>query len=356
MADATLLDYSLLDNPATRWLAAIGVASAAWLFAALFQSVVVRRLAWLAERTSTAIDNSLVDALAATRLWLWLLPSLYAGSLLLTLPPRSARLLAAAATVSALLQFGLWGGRLVEYWSRQSHRGTGGSDVATTSSMAALRFIGKVLVWAVVLLLALDNIGIDVTAAVAGLGIGGIAVALAVQNVLGDLFASLSIVIDKPFEIGDFVIVDSYMGTVEAIGLKTTRIRSLGGEQLVFSNTDLLTSRLRNYRRMYERRVAFKFGVTYQTPPDLLEAIPPLVKSIVTALETVRFERAHLVAFGDSALEFEVVYWVLDPDYGLYADRHQAINLALLREFASRGVEFAYPTRTLFVSQLPAAD
>ena len=352
---ADLFDAHLLDNPLGRWLAALGVAAAAWLLVALFQRVLVRRLEWLADQTSTALDNSLVDALAATRLWLWWLPALYAGSLLLELPPRVASLLASAATVSVLWQVGLWGGRLVEYWSRQSHRGSHGSDVASTSSMAALRFIGKVLVWAVVLLLALDNIGVDVTAAVAGLGIGGIAVALAVQNVLGDLFASLSIVIDKPFEIGDFVTVDAYSGTVEAIGLKTTRIRSLGGEQLVFSNADLLTSRLRNYKRMYERRVAFKFGVTYQTSPEQLEAIPPLVTAIVTALDTLRFQRAHLVALGDSALEFEVVYWVLDPDYGLYADRHQAITLALLREFATRGIEFAYPTRTLFVNPPAAA-
>jgi small-conductance mechanosensitive channel len=201
----------------------------------------------------------------------------------------------------------------------------------------------------VILLLMLDNLGINVTALVAGLGVGGIAVALAVQNILGDLFASLSIVLDKPFVIGDSITVDSYSGTVEHVGLKTTRIRSLGGEQLVFSNSDLLKARLRNFKHMQERRIVFSVGVLYQTPADKLEKIPALVKEIIEKAPRVRFDRAHLRDLGDSALIFEIVYWVLDPTYARYMDAQQSINLGLIRCFADEGIGFAYPSQSLFI-------
>jgi small-conductance mechanosensitive channel len=213
----------------------------------------------------------------------------------------------------------------------------------------ALRFIVRFILWTVIVLMTLDNLGVNVTTMVAGLGIGGIAVALAVQNILGDLFASLSIVIDKPFVIGDFVIVGEYMGAVEYVGLKTTRIRALGGEQIVFSNGDLLKARIRNFRRMRERRVLFSFGVLYQTQAELVEKVPAMVRGIVEAHQKVRFDRAHFKSFGESSLAFEVVYWMLDPDFNLYMDVQQKINLEMLRAFEREGIRFAYPTRTLVV-------
>jgi small-conductance mechanosensitive channel len=212
-------------------------------------------------------------------------------------------------------------------------------------------FVGRLVLWAVVLLLVLDNLGVDVTALVAGLGVGGIAVALAVQNILGDLFASLSIVLDKPFTIGDFLIIDDYLGSVEHIGLKTTRMRSLSGEQLVFSNTDLLKSRIKNYGRMFERRVIFDIGVTYQTPREKLQMIPDIIRSAIEAQEPVRFDRSHFRAYGDFSLSFETVYYVLKPDYNLYMDIQQAINLHIHARFEAEGIEFAYPTQTLFVEK-----
>jgi small-conductance mechanosensitive channel len=180
-----------------------------------------------------------------------------------------------------------------------------------------------------------------------------VAVALAVQNILGDLFASLSIALDKPFVIGDFIVVDGIAGTVEYVGLKTTRVRSLEGQQVVFANSGLLGSRIHNYKRLYERRVLFGFGVLYSTPPDTLAAIPDWVRDIVQAQPGARFDRAHFKGFGDSSLNFEVVYFVLDPDYNRYMDIQQAINLALVRRCAAEGVEFAFPTRTLHVQTLP---
>src|SRR5690606_7585627 len=165
-------------------------------------------------------------------------------------------------------------------------------------------------------------------------------------------FGSLSIVLDKPFVIGDFIVVDGLAGTVERIGLKTTRVRALSGEQLVFSNADLLGSRIHNYKRMQERRVVFSFGVTYDTPPEKVAAIPNMVREVIEARENTRFDRAHFQKFGDSDLTFEVVYYMLVADYNLYMDTQQAINLELLRRFAADGIEFAFPTRTLYVNQL----
>jgi small-conductance mechanosensitive channel len=217
--------------------------------------------------------------------------------------------------------------------------------------MTAVGFVARLVLWSVILLLALDNLGVDVTALVAGLGVGGIAVALAVQNILSDLFASLSIVLDKPFAVGDFLIIDSFLGSVEHVGLKTTRLRSLSGEQLVFSNTDLLGSRIRNYGRMFERRVVFKIGVTYQTPRDKLTKIPGIIREAIEAQDKTRFDRSHFNEYGEFSLNFESVYYVLGPDYNLYMDIQQAINLRIHERFEEEGIEFAYPTQTLFLAR-----
>ncbi|MGP1680746.1 MAG: mechanosensitive ion channel family protein [Giesbergeria sp.] len=196
-------------------------------------------------------------------------------------------------------------------------------------------------------MLLLDNLGFDVNALVAGLGIGGIAIGLALQNILGDLFASLSIVLDKPFQVGDFVVIDDFSGTVENIGLKTTRLRSLSGEVLVFSNGDLTKSRLRNYKLMKERRIPFTFGIAFSATPEQLEQLPGAVKRVVDAQEQARFDRTHFTGFSGASLDFEVVYWMRTPDYSAYRDVQQAINLGMMREFASIGVEFAVSTRTV---------
>ena len=199
--------------------------------------------------------------------------------------------------------------------------------------------------------MVLDNLGINVTALVAGLGIGGVAVALALQKILGDLFASLSIMLDKPFVVGDFLVIDDYMGSVEHIGLKTTRIHSLSGEQLVFSNSDLLNSRLRNYGRMFERRVVFSIGVIYETPRKKLQLIPEIIRESVEAQDKIRFDRSHFMKYGDYALMFETVYYVLSPDYNIYMDIQQAIYFAIHKRFEQEQIEFAYPTQKLLLSQ-----
>jgi small-conductance mechanosensitive channel len=197
------------------------------------------------------------------------------------------------------------------------------------------------------LLLALDNLGVQIRPLLTGLGIGGVAVALAVQSVLGDVLASMSIALDKPFGIGDSLTLDDIQGTVEHIGVKSTRLRSVSGEQIILSNADVLKSRVRNFGRMRERRSAFRLNVTYDTPPDKLRAIPPAVRAVIEAQPNTRFDRCHFLAFGEWALQFEVVYFVTVSDYKTYADLQQTINLAILERFAALGVEIAFATHSL---------
>jgi small-conductance mechanosensitive channel len=238
----------------------------------------------------------------------------------------------------------------VDYYLNVSQRRKLEKNTARITTLRAAGFIVKLVLAVLAAILILDNIpGVQITPLIASLGISGIAVALAVQNILSDLFASLSIVLDKPFVIEDFIIVDNFMGTVEHIGLKTTRLRSLSGEYLVFSNNDLLKSRIRNYTRMLERRVVFSIGVTYQTPLEKLKQIPPTIRKIIESQEAVRFDRAHFQGYGDFALKFEVVYYVLNPDYNRYMDIQQSINLAIFESFEKEGIDFAYPTQQLYI-------
>lgn len=198
--------------------------------------------------------------------------------------------------------------------------------------------------WVVGLVFLFDNLGFDVTAVLAGLGVGGIAIALAAQTILGDIFNYFVIFFDRPFEVGDFIIVDDKMGTVEYVGLKTTRLRSLSGEQLIFSNTNLTNSRMHNYKRMEERRIVFGFGVPYETGSEKISAIPGMVKTIMKGIPNTRFDRAHFAKYGKYSLDFEVVYYVLSADYNRYMDIQQRINLDLYDAFNTHEIRFAYPT------------
>ena len=209
----------------------------------------------------------------------------------------------------------------------------------------------KIIIWSVALLILLDNLGVRVSGLVAGLGVGGVAIAFAAQSILTDIFNYFTIFFDRPFEIGDFLVVDNFAGVVEYIGIKTTRLRSLGGEQVIFANTDLTGSRVRNYKTMQERRVVFNFGITYNTPPAKVEKIPGIVKEIINSLEGTRFDRAHFFRFGDSSLDFETVYYVLSGDYNTYMDTQERINLEIMTALGKLKVEFAYPTRTLYISK-----
>ena len=341
-------------NEPVDFLAAFAIALAAWIVLALAKRYGGRFLARIARRTEARWGDLLAGTVRATSLILLTPVALYAGFSLLDAPARLSRFIELAAVLALLAQAGLWANRLIALWMEQKVEVSREHGAEGATALSLLTFAARVALWSMVVLAALGQLDFDITALVAGLGIGGIAVALAVQNILGDLFASLSIVLDKPFAVGDFIVVDGLRGVVERVGIKTTRVRSLDGELLVIPNSDLMKSRIHNYRQMAERRVLFTVGVTYQTPPETVKAIPQWLREAVAAGPRTRFDRAHFKEYGDSALVFEIVYYVLDRDYNLYMDAHQAINLAILERFAREGVEFAYPTRTLHVQMAPA--
>ena len=346
-----VLDQVYLGNSLIMWTSAFTSAVVIYTVLSVLRRSVGNRLKKMADRTDTDLDDFIADIVQVrTKKILFLALAVYGSSLFLVLPPAIERVLLGVVFFLLFLQVGLWGNGMINFLvTRKAAKD--GEEGLNLEAYSVITWIAKAALWAIVVLLVLNNLGIEITALVAGLGISGIAVALAVQNILGDLFASLSIIMDRPFVIGDFIIVGDQMGTVEHVGLKTTRVRSLSGEQIVFSNTDLLGSRIRNFRRMNERRVLFTLGVTYQTPADKLERIPGMIQEIIEAREQVRFDRAHFASYGDFSLNFEVVYWVLDRDYALYMGIQQEINLALFRKFEEEGIEFAYPTQTLLIEK-----
>ena len=342
--------WQFAGNNALSWALAIALAAGLYLLLSLILRFARSNLGRLSKSTSTRVDDGMVAVLGSTKSLTLFFISLWLGSRVLELGD-SQRALQIALVLAVTLQVALWANRAVSEYITYFSSARRETDPGAVSAVQGLSFVARLLIWSLAAVLMIDNLGYDVTALVAGLGIGGVAIALAVQNILGDLFASLSIVLDKPFVVGDFVIVGEHLGEVEKIGIKTTRLRSLSGEQLIFSNSDLLNSRIRNFKRMYERRVPFSFGVIYQTTPEQLEWIPPRIKQIIEEIDNTRFDRAHFKSFGASSYDFEVVYYVRSPDYNVYMDIQQKINLGLCRAFLERGIEFAYPTRTVFLAR-----
>ncbi|GAB3368249.1 mechanosensitive ion channel family protein [Massilia agri] len=341
------MQYTLWNNDLLAWSIAAGIAIATCILLYAVRKVLVRRISAFAAHTATWLDDLAGRVLAATHPLFMLAIGIYAGSHWLALPAKTVALLPHLAVTALLLQMARWGDVAVHGWLHHYRIRRGEQDAASTTSTAALGFVTRVLLWTVIALMILDNFGVNITTLVASLGIGGIAVALAMQNILGDLFSSLSIVLDKPFVVGDFITVDDFSGTVEYVGLKTTRIRGLGGEQIVFSNSDLLQSRIRNYKRMQTRRIVFGIGVVYEISKQQLLAIPGILREAVEAQPQVKFDRAHFKSYGASSLDFEVVYIVQTPDFGVYMDVQQAINVALFERFEQEGIGFAYPTQTV---------
>jgi small-conductance mechanosensitive channel len=345
------LNTVFLGNTVRQWAVATVVTLAAIIALRVVKAAVLNRLSALAKRTATEWDDIVSAALAKTSSLFLLAVGVYVGIQGLTLSVRVRGIAGSVVVVVALVQAGIWAGAILTAWLESYRKRQMQEDPATATTVSALGFVGKLVLWAGVLLLALDNLGVDITALVAGLGVGGVAVALALQNILGDLFASLSIVLDKPFVLGDFLNIDNYLGNVEYIGLKSTRLRSLSGEQLIFGNSDLLKSRVRNFGRMYQRRIVFSVGVTYQTPRAQLEKIPTMIREAVDAQAKAKFDRSHFKEFGDFSINFETVYYVTVADYNTYMDIQQAINLRIHEQFENEGIEFAYPTQTLFLAK-----
>lgn len=341
-------DQLIWNNPIRAWVIAVSIMVAGIIILRIFQYFVVRRIKQLSSKTKTTIDDFIIDITQRIMMPMLYVLSIYVALHYLELPPKAKQVLRVAVMIvvtffvirgiTAILAYLFQRGMTHQYNAQREKQAKG------------ILLIIQFAMWALGILFLIDNLGYDITTIVAGLGIGGIAIALAAQTILGDLFSYLVIFFDKPFEIGDFIIVDEKLGTVEYIGIKTTHVRTLNGEQLIFSNTDLTNSRVHNYKRMRERRIVFKFGVTYDTHKNILSQISEIVKGIINAIPDTRFDRAHFQGFGDWSLDFEVVYYVLSPDYNKYMDIQQNINLALVNVFEEKAIAFAFPTRTVYVT------
>jgi small-conductance mechanosensitive channel len=343
------LEKEIYHNTVKDWLLGVAITFIIYFLTKIIKRVLQKKLNSFAAETITVWDDLAAELVGRIHTLFFLVLSVYMGSLKLALPETTGNILKNAFVIVSLVQVAILVSYTINFWIERYRKQKIESNAEAVTTLSSVGFVLKMMIWIIFVLIALDNIGVNITTFIAGLGIGGIAVALAVQNILGDLFASFSIVLDKPFVIGDFIIVDDHLGTVENIGLKTTKIRSLSGEQLVFSNTDLLKSRIRNFKRMYERRVVFAIGVLYQTPHEMLSEIPKMIYEIINSKAQVRFDRAHFKEYGDYSLKFEVVYWIQSPDYNLYMDIQQAINLDIFKQFNEAGIEFAYPTQTLLL-------
>ena len=342
------LNSQFLDNTAQDWIIAAVLVVIVMVVVRTVIGIALRRLSAIASKTETDVDDLVTELLEKTKFLFVALLALYAGSFSLTLSQEVGAVLSTTLVLGLLAQGAFWANGIVNYmlgsWARQKFQ----ADPTISTALGSVGFLIRFAVWSTFVMLALANLDIDIGPLIASLGIGGVALALALQGVLGDLFASLSIIFDKPFAVGDSIQVGDLSGTAEHVGLKSTRLRSVTGEQLVFSNGDLLSSRIRNYQRRQERRCAFTLGVTYDTPSEKLERIPDLIREIIESRENTRFDRCFFMVFGDSALNFETVYYILVPDFKTYGETHHAVNLEIFRRFGAEGIEFAYPTQKVY--------
>jgi len=345
-----ILEQVYLGNRILDYIIAFLTLAFGLLFVKIIIRSIIRRLKKLAERTDTKFDDFIIKILEKIGLPALYISCFYLSSKILKMPTGADALF----NVLELVVITFFSARIVVMlanWSINSYLAKKQHDSTVVRSLDGMLWVVKLLIWSLAIIILLDNLGYKVSTLIAGLGIGGIAVAIAAQALLKDFFSYFSIVFDHPFKIGDFIIIGDFMGTVEYIGIKTTRIRSLGGEMVIFSNTDLTDSRVRNYRLMEKRRVLFRIGLTYQTPLNKLKEIPKIIEQVIKGVNDTVFDRAHFFSYGDFSLIFEVVYFVLSPDYNKYMDIQQEINFEIKEEFEKRGIEFAYPTQTLFVTK-----
>lgn len=351
MSLSEFLQKTFLDNTVADWLQATGVflvvLGALWVVQRAFD----RKFKRMAAESKAAFDDILVATLGATKSFFRVFLALWAAVRFLDLPESIDKVALALAFVSILLQAGIW---LATSWGRwiELLRQRKQAEDEPYSWLVGIEWGGRVTIWVVVLLIGLDKFGINVTGLVTGLGIGGVAIALAVQSILSDLISAISIWTDKPFVVGDSLKVGEQRGTVEDIGFKTTRLRSPTGEQVVFQNSDILGARIHNYGRMEERRGDVLIQIASETPRETVERIPDAIREIVEAQDEVRFVRSHFTKIGEAGLVIEAVYYVTVPDYETFMNVQQAINLALVDRLRVEKTEFGFGTRAE-IRQLP---
>ena len=343
------LKLNFWNNTVLDYLLFLGSLIISIVIILIIKRVLLRHLIAWAKKTPTSLDDMILKAVKKYLIPLLYIVAVYLNTKWLLLSDTVANIIDTVALACGMIMGAvLISSAFIYFFNKYIEKAHNGAN------KPAMRWIGviiKFIIWIGALLMFLDAIGVEITTLIAGLGIGGIAIAFAAQAVLEDVFSFVTIFFDRPFELGDFIVVDSLMGTVEHIGVKTTRVRSISGEQLVFSNKDLTSARLHNYKRMDSRRIVFSIGVTYDTSAENLRKIPTLIEDIICGVDGVRFERAHFKEFADSSLNFEIVYYVLSQEYNVYMDIQQTINYSLKEALDARGIEFAFPTQTLYMKQ-----
>lgn len=341
-------------NTVPQYFAAAVRLALVWTILFLVKKIILVRLKKWASGTPSDFDDFVVALLGRVGWPTFAAIAVYSASRGLALPQAADRLIHDLVIVILAVRAALLLQSIIRYTVVKAYCKNRPDDPVAVRFAETLANMIRWILWAVAAIFVLDNLGVNISTLVTGLGIGGIAVAMASQAILGDLFSAVCIFIDRPFEVGDFVVIDGDKGTIEAIGLKTTKIRSLDGEQLVISNSDLTKSRIKNYKRMESRRASFEIGVTYQTPAEKLRRIPDLIRQILSKLPLTTLDRVHFSSLGSSALNFQVVYFVQSPDYKVFMDQQQEINYRLKELFDREGIEFAYPTQTVYEHRLPA--
>jgi small-conductance mechanosensitive channel len=346
------LDLEFLNNQLSDYLLALTLLIGGIVSIKIVRRITFRNLRKWAAKTENIYDDAIVRILEKN-----LVPITYIGIVYLVVNNLNLHpLLDRAIEVLAIIISTVFAIRLftvsVEYLIKIYWINYRSNNNTIEQSIDALIPAIRVIIWSIGIIFLLDNLGFNISAVVASLGIGGVAIALASQGVLQDLFSYFSILLDRPFELGDFIIVGDYLGTVEYVGIKTTRLKSISGEEIIIANTDLTGSRIRNFKRMRQRRIVFNFGVIYETSTEQLAKIPFLVTEIINNTENVTCDRAHFSGYGDFSLDFEVVYFINSNDYKVYMDAQQEINLKIKAEFAKHNIEFAYPTQVNYLANL----
>jgi small-conductance mechanosensitive channel len=346
-----LFDSTYLGNPAWRWIVAGTVTLGVLFILLLLRRLTRKQYARLAATPRDEIMEVPLKVASRTTVWFLLIAAIFLGLQTVELPPKGARVLMTIFTVASFWQIGLWATAAVLAALDRKQRRTLSVDRAAAGTLGIIGFIARATIWSFVLLLTLSNLGIQIQPLLAGLGIGGIAVALAAQNILGDLFASLSITLDRPFVLGDTLQVDDFVGTVEYIGVKSTRLRSINGEQIIMPNSNLLASRVRNHTRATDRRVVFTISIAQQTPMEQVRKLAGTIRGLIEAYPDVRFDRSHFAKISATSFDFEAVYVVKTTDYNRHMDILQEINLRLVELFEKDGIAFAYPVQRLYLEQ-----
>lgn len=348
MLDWKYGDSTFVGNTVNEYLVALGVFIVVWAVLRFVKFTVVRYLKRLSAKTHNDVDDMLIKVFDSFGVLFYVAVSVYAAIQYLRLSPFLDRI-ARGVVLFAFIWYGMRAlGVVVDFATRRI------IEKKDENNQSLVRVLGKMTMgafWVLAILFFLSNMGVNITTFVAGLGVGGVAIAFALQNILGDIFASFSLYFDQPFEVGDFIVIGDDKGMVNHIGIKSTRIQTLQGQELVVSNKELTSTRVNNYKKMEKRRISFSFGVTYDTSIKHVKAIPDVVRDIIDGIDKAEVDRVHFSNFGDSALQYEVVYYIDSSEYNVYMDIQEMINVKLMEAFEEKGIEFAFPSRTVYMAE-----